>query len=285
MALTYGFAGFSVNPQSNITQQVQTGSFSVILEVDDDLLESGDAFSVSSIPGLFSYEGTDGSGGIVATNLTEGGRLWLSNNQIFQNDTIPPGDGQDTIICFAAGTLIATPDGERAVEMLSIGDLVTTADGDAVPVKWTGRQTFHTRLCSPERIAPVRITAGALGNGLPHADLLLTSCHAVILHGLAITAGALVNGTTIIREPVTALPDTVTYWHVETEGHRVILANGAPAETYLDYENRRAFDNYDEYVALYGDQPGIEEMNLLRITSARLVPAAIQRQLAGLVPA
>ena len=51
----------------------------------------------------------------------------------------------------------------------------------------TGGQTLH----------PVRVSAGALGNGLPHTELVLTADHALIIDGLAINTGALVNGTTI----------------------------------------------------------------------------------------
>jgi hypothetical protein len=179
----------------------------------------------------------------------------------------------DVPICFAAGTLIATPEGESTVEALSIGDLILAADGRTVPVKWIGRQTLH-KLFAGERARPVRVTAGALGNGLPHTDLVLTADHALIFDGLAINAGALVNGTTITLEPLAALPDRVTYYHVETEAHDVILANGTPAETFIDYVGRQAFDNHAEYVELYGDARIIPEMSLPRISTARLVPPA-----------
>lgn len=184
-------------------------------------------------------------------------------------------------VCFAAGTPIATPEGERAVERLAIGDPVLTADGRIVPVTWIGRQSLHRLFTPPERFAPVRVTAGALGGGLPHSDLVLTADHALILDGLAICAGALVNGTTILRDPAESLPDQVTYYHVETEGHEVILAAGAPAETYVDYVARRAFDNHAEYLALYGAERTIPEMDLPRISAARLVPPALRARLAA----
>jgi hypothetical protein len=38
----------------------------------------------------------------------------------FENNTAP--------VCFLAGTLIATPTGERPIESLQPGDLITTAD-------------------------------------------------------------------------------------------------------------------------------------------------------------
>ena len=35
--------------------------------------------------------------------------------------------------------------------------------------------------------------------------------------------------------------DNVTYWHVELPAHDVLLADGLPAESYLDTGNRAAF--------------------------------------------
>ena len=184
----------------------------------------------------------------------------------------------DFATCFAAGTLIATPDGETAVEALCAGDLVTTAKGRAVPVKWIGRQT-RLPFFSGAAVAPVRIKAGALGDGLPHNDLTVTADHGMILDGLVITAGALVNGETITLVPTAELPNRLTYYHIETENHDIILANGAPAETFIDYVGRQSFSNYREYVDLYGEDRTINEMAYPRISAARLVPQAIRDRL------
>lgn len=190
-------------------------------------------------------------------------------------------DPGDFTTCFAAGTLIATPDGEQPVETLKIGDTITTADGKTVVVKWLGWQTVHKIFTSVEWFVPVRVAAGALGDGLPHTDLVLTPAHALIIDDLAIDAGALVNGTTITYDPIESLPDRVTYYHIETEEHDVILANGAPAETFVDHAGRRAFDNFAEYLTLYGDERPIHEMNRPRVSAARLVPPDITARLAG----
>ncbi|WP_421907045.1 Hint domain-containing protein [Mameliella sp.] len=176
-----------------------------------------------------------------------------------------------SLMCFLPGTRIKTPQGDAAVECLKIGDLIATADGRQVPVKWIGRQTVRP-LLSRQGAQPVRIRAGALGDGLPNADLTVTADHGMVLDGHVINASALVNGTTIDFVPLAELEDSFTVYHVETENHDVILANGAPAETFIDYRDRRAFDNFDEYLDLYGCERIIPEMPAPRISSARHLP-------------
>ncbi|MDU9004315.1 Hint domain-containing protein [Sedimentitalea todarodis] len=190
-----------------------------------------------------------------------------------------------TLVCFAAGTLIATPGGETAVEALKIGDTLLTQDGRTVPVKWIGRQTVHKIFTPAERFVPVRVTAGALGGGLPHTDLVVTADHALIIDDLAINASALVNDTTITSESIDSLPDRVTYYHIETENHDVVLANGTPTETFVDYIGRQAFDNHAEYEELYGPERAITEMNRPRVSAKRLLPPQIRARLAGRIAA
>jgi hypothetical protein len=47
--------------------------------------------------------------------------------------------------------------------------------------------------------------------------------------------------------------DQVEYFHVEFEAHEVILAEGAPAESYVECDNRQGFHNAHEFAALYPD--------------------------------
>jgi len=180
--------------------------------------------------------------------------------------------------CFAAGTLITTPHGEVAVETLGVGDLLHTADGRSIPVKWVGRDSVNTILGDP-RQQPVRIRAGALGDGLPHSDLTVTADHGMILDGLVINASALVNSSTIDWLPLSEMPRNITYYHIETDAHDVILANGAASETFVDMPGRRGFDNFDEYIALYGAERIIPEMRRPRIASQRLLPDEIKARL------
>ncbi|WP_323765506.1 Hint domain-containing protein [Marinovum sp.] len=206
-----------------------------------------------------------------------GDRYILSNNPMLGSPVLVQTTDPYTY-CFAADTQIATPDGERAVQDLAIGEAIVTASGKAVAVKWIGRQTLGRLFGGPGR-QPVRIRADALGKGLPHSDLTVTADHGIIVDGFVINAAALVNGGSIDWVPLTELPERATYYHIETENHDVILANGVAAETFVDYAARTAFDNYKEYLDLYGAERIVAEMDRPRISSSRLVPNAIKVRL------
>ncbi len=249
---------------------------------ENDLTAVGDDSLETAYGGVFEVVGTIANVGVVVDLDGMGDYYLFTNNPTvaqfdsFTVDTTSPYTYDVT--CFAAGTQIAAPGGERAVETLEPGDRVLTTEGETT-VKWVGRRTVHKLFTPAEKFAPVRVTAGALGNGLPHTDLVLTADHALMLDGLAVNAGALVNGTTIRFDAMADLPEQVTYYHVETEAHEVILANGTPAETYVDNVGRRAFDNFAEYQALCGEERTIDEMPLPRIASARLLPADLRARL------
>lgn len=190
------------------------------------------------------------------------------------------GTGVDVVlaICFMAGTQILTPYGEVAVETLRRGDLVLTADGAVKPVIWLGRQTISTLFADPIRVWPIRVKAGALGENLPSRDLVLSPDHALLVGGVLIHAGALVNGLSIVREG--DVPEVFTYFHVELDDHSLILAENTPAETFVDNVERLAFDNWAEHEALYPDGKPIRELPYPRAKARRQVPMDIRAILA-----
>ncbi|WP_424810493.1 Hint domain-containing protein [Roseococcus sp. YIM B11640] len=182
--------------------------------------------------------------------------------------------------CFLASTAIATPQGGRAVETLAAGDLVLTQDGRVVPIRWVGRQSVVTVFSGGEGREPVRIAAGALGQGLPARDLRVTSDHALVLDGMLVNAGALVNGSSITRMTAAELGQQYMVYHIETEAHEVILAEGQPTETFLDHVTRRRFHNYAEFEALHGEPEDIMAgLDMPRVKSARQLPSALRARL------
>jgi len=156
--------------------------------------------------------------------------------------------------CYAAGTRILTARGEVAVEELQEGDLVLTLSGKGPPlkpIKWIGRRDVdvlaHPR---PELARPVRISAGAFGEGMPRRDLVVSPDHAVFVDGVLVNAAKLVNGITVVQDPAT---ESVRYFHIELATHDILLAEGMPAESYLDTGNRAQFSNSERVVALHPD--------------------------------
>ena len=134
------------------------------------------------------------------------------------------------------------------------GDIVLTlSDGElkAQPVKWVGRRridlTAHPR---PETVAPVRVQRGAFADDMPHTDLLVSPDHAIFVDGKLICARQLVNGTTIRQETGWT---SVDYFHVELDAHAILLAEGLPAESYLDTGNRGFFANSGAPMVLHPD--------------------------------
>jgi hypothetical protein len=253
------------------------------------ILSNGDEFVVGGK--IYQYIGGADSGG------TEVGFFATAPNgsvHFFATSPIPPGTETLTLnasqsfdtICFMAGTLVATPDGAVAIEELVIGDVVLTAEGREAPVKWVGRQTISGLFADPNRVMPIRIKAGALDDNMPTRDLLVSPDHALLIDGILVHAAALVNGSSIVRE--TDVPESFVYYHVELDDHSLILADGVPAETFIDNVDRLAFDNWDEHERLYPEGHAILELSYPRAASARQVPVAIVRRLearAGLVAA
>ena len=147
-------------------------------------------------------------------------------------------------VCYARGTMIRTPDGELPVEKLRPGkQVITLVDGQEVPqtVTWLGHRRIdlagHPR---PETVAPIRIERDAFADGMPHRDLVVSPDHAIFVDGKLICARQLVNGTTIRQERDWTAVD---YYHVELDQHAILLAEGLPAESYIDTGNSGFFAN------------------------------------------
>ncbi|WP_050531424.1 Hint domain-containing protein [Pseudaestuariivita atlantica] len=176
---------------------------------------------------------------------------------------------QSALVCYLEGTRIATPEGDVAVEDIKAGDLVSTADGRAIAVEWLGIQPVDLTTAQPAKTHPVCIKAGALAEGVPSRDLYVSPNHAIELDGRLYDAHALINGRSIYQ--VVDAGKSLTYYHVETAAHELILAENCPAETFLDYATRDNFINGGERI----DAPIIDEMPLPRVSAKRMVARSV----------
>ena len=132
--------------------------------------------------------------------------------------------------CFAAGTRILTPEGERAVEHLVAGDLVLTSSGPAEPLLWCGQRTV-VNLAVHSHLRPVRLATGAFG---ARRSLTLSPQHAVCVTGPA--------GPALVRARHLTEFDTqarvvhglrkVDYHHFLLPRHALVFAEGALVESF-----------------------------------------------------
>lgn len=162
------------------------------------------------------------------------------------------------VLCFLKGTMIRTADGDRKIENLAVGDLLPTVFNGTCPIQWIARSRFKRSYPNKpwvRDVLPIRVARSALGPGVPHADLYLTEGHALLIDGMLVAAGNLVNGTTITRYAAREL-DELEYFQIKLEVHDVIYAEGAPCESLLHINDN--FANFAEYLRRYGP-PKTEE--------------------------
>lgn len=190
-------------------------------------------FAQGDTIGLSNFNGTYVGFGSGTLTLSSNTHLSFEGGFPGEHFVVTPGTNTEiTLACFAAGTRILTENGEVAVENLRPGaHVVSLSHQRALPVKWVGWQR--------SRAWPVCVSAGALGEGLPHRDLWLSPDHALFVGGALIPVRYLINGASIAEVAC----DGATYFHVELAAHAVLLAEGLPAESYLDTGNRAAFAN------------------------------------------
>ncbi|PTX56342.1 Hint domain-containing protein [Litoreibacter ponti] len=133
--------------------------------------------------------------------------------------------------CFAMGTHILTPMGDRLVQDLRPGDLVETLDHGAQPVRGTSMRKIEAD--GPD--APIRFRAGTLNN---EHDLCVTPGHRIRFAGwqadllfgeweVLVEARDFVNGTDVTREVV----GPARYLALSFDAHHIIFAERVPVES------------------------------------------------------
>ncbi|WP_299558530.1 Hint domain-containing protein [uncultured Sulfitobacter sp.] len=147
---------------------------------------------------------------------------------------------EKVIPCFTPGTHIATAKGEVKVENLKVGDRIITRDNGMQQIRWIGaREMSGTELAAKAHLRPVLIRAGALGNGLPERDMMVSPNHRVLVANdktalyfeereVLVAAKHLtdVEGIDVVDVSHT------TYIHIMFDQHEVILSDGTWSESF-----------------------------------------------------
>lgn len=146
----------------------------------------------------------------------------------------------DPVICFTPGVMVATKRGRVLVEALRPGDMVVTRDNGLQELAWIGRRDLGLGdlLAAPEH-APVRIRRGALGNGFPDRDLVVSPQHRILMQGAVAELHfhepeVLAAAVHLVGRPgIERLrPATTSYIHVMFEKHQILSTNGCWTESF-----------------------------------------------------
>lgn len=197
----------------------------------------------------------------------EGRDLWVVRTEIDRSGGAAGSRASGGVICFAPGTRILAPEGPRRVEDLREGDRIQTRDNGAQEILWTGsRRMSGARLYAMPYLRPIRFRCGALGNGRPDDDLLVSPQHRMVVGGAAaralfnsdevlVAAEDLVNDRTVLVDTVLR---EVTYHHLLLDRHNIVFANGMETESF--HPSATALDTIDAHdrARLLSILPGIE---------------------------
>ncbi|MFT6444067.1 MAG: hypothetical protein ACJA1J_000301 [Sulfitobacter pontiacus] len=147
---------------------------------------------------------------------------------------------EEVVICFTPGTTIATRRGEIPVQQIKVGDLVVTRDNGMQPVRWVGRRNLgRDNLLRTPGFNPVRIKAGAFGEGVPQRDMMVSPNHRMLV--ASETAEVMFSEREVLVAAKhlvgldgvdTVTPDKVSYIHMLFDNHEVVFADGTWAESF-----------------------------------------------------
>jgi hypothetical protein len=163
--------------------------------------------------------------------------------------------GTSRAVCFCSGTAIRTASGEVPIEDIKIGDVVATSKGP-MSVKWVAKRTISKMLVTDEfylSAIPIVIRANSLEDGVPSKDLYVSESHGIYADGKIINACYLANDLTISKASSNQFKTSIQYYHLEFDDEVLVSANNTLSCSYVNTGNRRSFDNYPEFISMYGD--------------------------------
>ncbi len=216
---------------------------------NDDLFGGNDRDVFLGGNGGDTVDGGAGGDDFDTLNLTGSGVDFITYTSVDREDGIVTYlDGttmsfteiENVVPCFTPGTTIATPKGERLVEDLREGDRIITRDNGIQEIRWVGRKDVSGKtLQSTPHLKPIMIRAGALGNGLPERDMMVSPNHRILVSNdrtqlyfeeseVLAAAKHLIGSAGIIELHVMQ----TSYIHFMFDRHEVVLSNGCWTESF-----------------------------------------------------
>ncbi|MFZ7093079.1 Hint domain-containing protein [Primorskyibacter sp. 2E233] len=165
------------------------------------------------------------------------------------------------VACFVRGTRIRTPDGEVEIQKLQAGDTILTQDNGPQKIRWIG----SSRVPRSDRLRPIRIARGALGDAIPNRTLFVSPQHRMLIRSdiawrmtgmpeVFVAAKKLIDMRGIHAD---TREGHVRYFHILCDSHEIVFANGAPAETLLPGPQAQQMMGSDAWREITAIFPGI----------------------------
>ncbi|MGO4915566.1 Hint domain-containing protein [Pseudogemmobacter sp. W21_MBD1_M6] len=205
-----------------IIDPTQIGGGTITINGSEGTEIAGDTIVLGANGGRNSAVYTDDGD----ANGGKSGTITLTDGTIINFSSI------ENIICFASGTRIMTPQGERAIETLRPGDMVVTLDSGPQPIRWIDSRTVPAY----GNLAPIRFDTRVLNT---HRPLLVSPQHRMLIKGyraellfgqseVLVSAKHLLDNQAVTQ----AVGGTVTYVHMMFDAHEIVYAEGAPSESF-----------------------------------------------------
>ena len=204
----------------------------------DDNFRIGDG---ASIKYLNTGAGDDSI--VVGTNATIGG----IDGDLGTDTLVTKTKGLSTkniekiaVVCYAAGTLIDTPDGPQDVAKLQPGDSVSTLDNAAQKILWVHHDQQPLDMVEKDA-RPIIIRAGALGSGIPSRNLIVSPQHRILVGGGGQLQDKFKSEALVPAKSLLSLRGIrhvmgrreITWIHFACKRHEVVVANGCLSESLL----------------------------------------------------
>jgi hypothetical protein len=213
--------------------QVESESYHYVRALDDNGNQTGPQITIT----VFSQNGqTSNIWGMASdTELQEGVR-YVKTGGSNNGDS----DYESFVPCFTPGSMVSTPTGLILVQNLKVGDRVMTRDNGLQDIRWIGRKDLMAgTLAADARFRPIRIRKGALGDGMPMADMMVSPNHRMLITGpqMAMNFGEeemLVAAKHLVGMPGVEIVGArdVSYIHLLCDRHEVLMVDAVWTESF-----------------------------------------------------
>ena len=192
-----------------------------------------------------------------------------------------------SITCFANGTLIETIDGPLPVEELKAGMFIKTVHDGFKPLRLTLCRKIRLQELENEKLRPICITAGSLGNNLPKSDLFVSRQHRMMVSSKASErmfgeSDVLISAIKLVDLPGIFIDDKVEYieyFHLVFDQHEIIFAEGAPTESFFIGPEALKTLSSDAREEMLNVFPEIEELDYTPRSACFIPPLKHQKKL------